>query len=57
MNPFFSPEKRFDIGPPDHTHTFTVSVYTYSTTILVGSSLALLGLLHWVLRRQLRTKR
>ncbi len=56
VNPFFSPEKRFDIGPPGHSRTISVSVYTYATTILVGSSMALLGLLHWVLRRQLRTK-
>ena len=63
---FFSPEKHYAFPyysfhwRSPHlqrgTWVLTISVYTYSMTILVGSSLALLGLLHYVLKRQLRTR-
>jgi hypothetical protein len=67
INTFFSPEKRY--GPiryptlhwsAPHRRwremTLRVSVLTYATTILVGSSLALMALLYGVLKRQLRTR-
>src|SRR6267143_2174164 len=34
-----------------------VDVFIFNTIVLIGSSLALLGLLHWVLRRQLEVRR
>jgi ABC-type multidrug transport system ATPase subunit len=34
-----------------------VDVFVFNTIVLVGSSLALLGLLHWILRRQLEVRR
>jgi len=56
VNPFFSPEKRYDLKWFDPPRTISMSVHTYSTSILLGSSMLLLGGLHLVLRRQLRTK-
>jgi hypothetical protein len=56
VNPFFSPEKHYDLDLFGHHRTFKISVYAYSASILIGSSMVLLGLLHFVLRRQLRTK-
>jgi ABC-type multidrug transport system ATPase subunit len=56
INVFFSPEKHYDLRLFGHHRMLRISAYTYSTIILVGSSLALLGLLHYVLRRQLRPK-
>ena len=56
VNPFFSPEKRYDLKWFNPPRTISMSVHTYSTSILLGSSLILLGGLHLVLRRQLRTK-
>ena len=35
----------------------TVSVFTFNTAVLIGSSLLLLWLLHWILRRQLEVRR
>jgi hypothetical protein len=34
-----------------------VDVFVFNTLVLIGSSLALLGLLHWILRRQLEVRR
>src|SRR5881394_892152 len=34
-----------------------VDVLVFNTIVLIGSSLALLGLLHWILRRQLEVRR
>src|SRR5947207_3873585 len=34
-----------------------VDVFVFNTIVLIGSSLALLGLLHWILRRQLEVRR
>ena len=34
-----------------------VAVFVFNTIVLIGSSLALLGLLHWILRRQLEVRR
>jgi ABC-type multidrug transport system ATPase subunit len=55
-NFFFSPEKHYDLNFFGHHSRLKFSVHLYSASILIGSSLALLGLLHYVLRRQLRTK-
>jgi len=56
VNPFFSPEKHFDFYFFGHHRVVKMSVHTYSAGILIGSSLGLLGLLHLVLRRQLRPR-
>jgi ABC transport system ATP-binding/permease protein len=56
VNPFFSPEKHYDFKLFGKQRTFKISVHTYAATVLIGSSMILLGLLHFVLRRQLRTK-
>ena len=66
INVFFSPEKSWTIPCPTiHLSSphFTlkpirihISVFTYATSILISSSLFLLGCVYGVLRRQLRTK-
>ncbi len=48
-NVFFGEEKRF-LG-------MKVDVFVFNTVVLIGSSLGLLGLLHWILRRQLDVRR
>jgi len=48
-NVFFGSEKSY--------FRVKVGVFTFNTAVLVGSTLALLGLLHWVLRRQLEVRR
>jgi ABC-type multidrug transport system ATPase subunit len=48
-NVFFGEEKRY-LG-------MKVDVFVFNTIVLIGSSLALLGLLHWILRRQLDVRR
>jgi hypothetical protein len=48
-NVFFGAQKRYFGG--------TVSVFTFNTAVLIVSSLLLLGLLHWILRRQLEVRR
>jgi hypothetical protein len=48
-NVFFGAEKRY-LG-------LTVNVFFWNTLVLVGSSLGLLALLHWILRRQLEVRR
>ncbi len=48
-NVFFGAQKRY-FGA-------TVTVFTFNTAVLIGSSLGLLLLLHWILRRQLEVRR
>ncbi len=56
INTFFSPEKQCDVWLFGHHRRLSITVFTYSATVLLGSSFSLLGLLHFVLRRQLRTR-
>jgi ABC-type multidrug transport system ATPase subunit/ABC-type multidrug transport system permease subunit len=49
LNVFFGAEKRY--------FGIKVGVFTFNTIVLIGSSLALLGFLHWILRRQLEVRR
>ena len=68
INVFFSPEKHhhfFTLTPrwlgflglkEDRDISLRTSVYVFNTGILVVTSAALLGLLHYVLKRQLRTR-
>jgi ABC transport system ATP-binding/permease protein len=48
-NVFFGQEKRY-LG-------MKVDVFVFNTFVLIGSMVALLGLLHWILRRQLEVRR
>ena len=48
-NVFFGAQKRY--------FGWTVSVFAFNTAVLIGSSLLLLWLLHWILRRQLEVRR
>jgi len=48
-NVFFGAEKRYS--------SYTFSVFFFNTVVLIGSSVALLALLHWILRRQLEVRR
>jgi hypothetical protein len=48
-NVFFGAEKRY-LG-------MKIDVFVFNTIVLVGSALGLLGLLHWILRRQLEVRR
>jgi hypothetical protein len=48
-NVFFGAEKRY--------LSLKVSVFVFNTMVLVGSTLGLLGLLYWILRRQLEVRR
>jgi hypothetical protein len=48
-NVFFGAEKRY-LG-------VKISVFLFNTIVLVGSTLGLLGLLYWILRRQLEVRR
>ncbi len=48
-NVFFGAEKRF--------FGVKFGVFAFNTAVLVGSTIALLGLLHWILRRQLEVRR
>jgi hypothetical protein len=59
-NVFFGAEKRYfsAANPGAGRDAFlTVSVFTFNTAVLIGSSLLLLWLLHWILRRQLEVRR
>jgi hypothetical protein len=68
INVFFSPEKRYGPIPYYSFHllksphiqpeevTIKVSVYTYCTSILLGTSFGLMALLYFVLKRQLRPR-
>ena len=48
-NVFFGAEKRY--------LALKVNVFVFNTLVLVGSTLGLLGVLHWILRRQLEVRR
>jgi len=48
-NVFFGAQKRF-LG-------VRISVFVFNTVVLIGSTLGLLGLLYWILRRQLEVRR
>ena len=48
-NVFFGAEKRY-LG-------VKIDIFIFNTLVLVGSTLGLLGLLHWILRRQLEVRR
>ena len=49
LNVFFGKEKRyFGLG---------VDLFVFNTLVLIGSTLGLLGILHWILRRQLEVRR
>ena len=48
-NVFFAAEKHY-LGLP-------VGVFTFNTIVLVGSTLGLLAMLHWILRRQLEVRK
>jgi hypothetical protein len=48
-NVFFGQEKRYP--------GMKVDVFVFNTMVLIGSMFALLGLLHWILRRQLEVRR
>jgi ABC-type multidrug transport system permease subunit len=49
LNVFFGAEKWY-LG-------MKVNVFVFNTIVLIGSTLGLLGLLHWILRRQLQVRR
>ena len=48
-NVFFGAQKRY--------FGWTISVFSFNTAVLIGSSLGLLWLLHWILGRQLEVRR
>ena len=48
-NVFFGAQKRF--------FGIKISVFVFNTIVLLGSTIGLLGLLHWILRRQLEVRR
>src|SRR5437588_458903 len=50
LNVFFGEEKRY-FG------RFAVDLFVFNTIVLIGSTLGLLGILHWILRRQLEVRR
>ena len=47
----------FYIGPEKRYLGIKVGVVFFNTIVLIGSTLVLLGLLHWILRRQLEVRR
>jgi hypothetical protein len=49
LNVFFGEEKRY-LG-------MKVNVFIFNTIVLIASTLGLLGILHWILRRQLEVRR
>ncbi|MFZ1221331.1 MAG: hypothetical protein WAO00_18720, partial [Chthoniobacterales bacterium] len=49
LNVFFGEEKRY-LG-------MKVNVFIFNTLVLIASTLGLLGILHWILRRQLEVRR
>lgn len=66
INLFFSPEKSWSVPYPRWSSKFSrfeinrtrlrISVFTYATGILAGTSLGLLAAVYGILRRQLRTR-
>src|SRR5207249_6946554 len=52
-NVFFGQYKRYSFGRWfGHELRFQIDVFVFNTIVLIGSALVLLGLLHWILRRQ-----
>src|SRR3954447_26622795 len=49
LNVFFGEEKRY--------FGFKVDLFVFNTIVLIASTLGLLGILHWILRRQLEVRR
>jgi ABC-type multidrug transport system permease subunit len=49
LNVFFGEEKRY--------FGLKVDLFVFNTIVLIGSTLGLLGVLHWILRRQLEVRR
>jgi hypothetical protein len=49
LNVFFGEEKRY--------FGFKVDLFVFNTMVLIASTLGLLGVLHWILRRQLEVRR
>jgi hypothetical protein len=49
LNVFFGEEKRY--------FGFKVDLFVFNTIVLIASTLGLLGVLHWILRRQLEVRR
>jgi hypothetical protein len=49
LNVFFGEEKRY--------FGLKVDLFVFNTMVLIGSTLGLLGILHWILRRQLQVRR
>ena len=49
LNVFFGEEKRY--------FGLKVDLFVFNTLVLIGSTLGLLGILHWILRRQLQVRR
>jgi len=49
LNVFFGEEKNY-LG-------VTIDLFIFNTIVLIESTLALLGILHWILRRQLEVRR
>jgi ABC-type multidrug transport system permease subunit len=44
-------------GAQKHYFGVKISVFVFNTIVLIGSTVGLLGLLHWILRRQLEVRR
>ena len=55
INVFFGPQKYFRFGDRDNAPEFKCSMLAFNTVVLVCFSMFTLGLLHFTLRRQLRT--
>jgi hypothetical protein len=47
-NVFFGAQKRY--------FGIRISAFVFNTTVLIGSTLGLLALLHWILRKQLEVR-
>jgi hypothetical protein len=44
-------------GAQKHYFGINISVFVFNTTVLIVSTLGLLALLHWILRKQLEVRR
>jgi hypothetical protein len=49
LNVFFGEEKNY--------FGLSVNLFVFNTIVLIASTLGLLGILHWILRRQLEVRR
>ncbi|MGZ5538145.1 MAG: ATP-binding cassette domain-containing protein, partial [Chthoniobacterales bacterium] len=57
-NVFFGAQKRFYFGTWfNHEIAFKIGVFTFNTIVLIGSTVGLLGMLLWILKRQLEVRR